>query len=106
MIAILLLFVLAIYVLIVWGTCSIAKSKRRNPWLWGILAVFLTWVALLFIAIMPPAPISVVAPASPQGRSDKESIAERMQKLAELHTAGIITDDEFATKRTELLGRL
>lgn len=106
MIAVLLLFILAIYVLIVWGTFSIAKSKRRNPWVWGVLAVFLTWVALLFIAIMPPAQISVLAPPSPQGGSDEESISERMQKLAELHTAGIITDDEFATKRTELLGRL
>jgi RsiW-degrading membrane proteinase PrsW (M82 family) len=105
-IAVLLLFILAIYLLIVWGTFSIAKSKRRNPWFWSVLAVFVTWVALLFIAIMPPAPISVVAPASPQSSSDKESIAERMQKLAELHAAGIITDDEFATKRTELLGRL
>jgi hypothetical protein len=27
-------------------------------------------------------------------------------KLAELHAAGVLTDDEFATKKTELLARM
>lgn len=33
-------------------------------------------------------------------------LADQLKKLAELHAAGILTDDEFATKKTDLLDRI
>ena len=44
----------------------------------------------------PPAP---AAPAQPD-------IADQIKKLAELNTAGILTDEEFATKKAQLLDRM
>ena len=31
---------------------------------------------------------------------------EQIKKLADLHAAGILTDDEFATKKADLLDRM
>ncbi|MCD2263254.1 SHOCT domain-containing protein [Dietzia aurantiaca] len=31
---------------------------------------------------------------------------DQLRKLGELHEAGILTDDEFAAKKADLLGRL
>ena len=49
-------------------------------------------------AAEPPAPSS--APAS--GGLDDEAIA-RLQKLAELHSAGILTAEEFAIQKARIL---
>lgn len=46
----------------------------------------------------PPAP----APAS----GDSAGIIAAIESLAGLHERGILSDEEFATKKTELLGRL
>ena len=43
-----------------------------------------------------PAPSSAAAP----------DIAEQIKKLADLHAAGIITDDEFSAKKADLLDRM
>ncbi|MFJ9036005.1 DUF4429 domain-containing protein [Streptomyces sp. NPDC102406] len=39
-------------------------------------------------------------------RRDPADIAERIRHLGELHQAGLVTDAEFATKKTELLAEL
>ncbi|SKA95823.1 Short C-terminal domain-containing protein [Agreia bicolorata] len=41
--------------------------------------------------------------ATPVAQAD---VAEQLQKLASLRDAGILTDEEFVTKKTELLARL
>ncbi len=46
---------------------------------------------------------SVVVPAA---RRDPADIAERIRHLGELHQAGLVTDDEFAVKKAELLAEL
>jgi len=43
-----------------------------------------------------PAPASTAAP----------DIAEQIKKLADLHEAGILTDEEFTTKKADLLNRM
>ncbi|RCS40575.1 SHOCT domain-containing protein [Bremerella cremea] len=61
----------------------------------------------------PPAP-SFTAPASPpptssapNGNSVNETnIFDAIARLGELRDKGILTDDEFSTKKSELLGRL
>jgi len=38
--------------------------------------------------------------------NDSPDVAEQIRKLAQLHDDGLVTDDEFETKRAELLARL
>jgi len=46
---------------------------------------------------VPPAP---PAPAATTAGSD----IDELQRLAELHTSGALTDDEFATAKAKILG--
>ncbi|MFG2935809.1 DUF4429 domain-containing protein [Streptomyces sp. NPDC048282] len=48
---------------------------------------------------------SAALPAS-AGRRDPADIAERIRHLGELHRAGLVTDEEFAVKKAELLAEL
>ena len=48
-----------------------------------------------------PPPATAATPAPPAG--DPLSLIER---LAELRAKGVLTEDEFAAKKAELLGRL
>ncbi|MFD7530908.1 DUF4429 domain-containing protein [Streptomyces sp. NPDC059849] len=48
-------------------------------------------------------PAAVLAGA---GRRDPADIAERIRHLGELHQAGLVTDDEFSTKKAQLLAEL
>lgn len=49
----------------------------------------------------PTAPVPVPAP-----RRDPADIADRIRHLGELHQAGLVTDEEFSTKKAELLAEL
>ncbi len=49
---------------------------------------------------------SETAPAVAALRSDPADIAERIRHLGELHLAGLLTDEEFTTKKKELLAQL
>ncbi|MER5768270.1 DUF4429 domain-containing protein [Streptomyces sp. NPDC001985] len=40
------------------------------------------------------------------GRRDPADIADRIRHLGELHQAGLVTDDEFSSKKAELLAEL
>jgi hypothetical protein len=42
-------------------------------------------------------------PAAPAGAGDVDP-AEELRKLAELHEQGILTDEEFAAKKKQILG--
>jgi Bacterial PH domain/Short C-terminal domain len=44
------------------------------------------------------------APAATGGGG--QDVYEQLRKLGELHTAGVLTDEEFEKKKAELLGRL
>lgn len=55
------------------------------------------------------APCADGAPAparTPGPRRDPADIADRIRHLGELHTAGLLTDDEFSAKKAELLAEL
>jgi uncharacterized membrane protein YeaQ/YmgE (transglycosylase-associated protein family) len=41
-----------------------------------------------------------------QMRSQGDSVADQLRKLAELRDAGVLTDEEFETKKQELLARM
>ncbi|MEU8586823.1 DUF4429 domain-containing protein [Streptomyces sp. NPDC048664] len=48
--------------------------------------------------------VPVAVPAA--ARRDPADIAERIRHLGELHTAGLVTDEEFSSKKAELLAEL
>ena len=41
-----------------------------------------------------------------QAREELDSVADQLRQVAELHEAGVLTDEEFETKKRELLARL
>jgi uncharacterized membrane protein YeaQ/YmgE (transglycosylase-associated protein family) len=41
-----------------------------------------------------------------QLRPQGDSVAEQLRKLGDLHDAGVLTDEEFETKKAELLARM
>lgn len=51
----------------------------------------------------PPPPAAAPAEAAPPAGLSAGAM-EQLQKLAELHKAGILTDDEFATQKARILG--
>jgi hypothetical protein len=55
-----------------------------------------------------PTQVSIVnpPPPPPTAPSAGTDIADQIKKLAELHGAGILTDDEFAAKKADLLRRM
>lgn len=54
-------------------------------------------------AAPPPAAVAEPpAPAAPAGLTAEAM--EQLKKLAELHQAGILTDEEFATQKARILG--
>ncbi|PYY32772.1 SHOCT domain-containing protein [Curtobacterium sp. MCBD17_030] len=52
------------------------------------------------------APLAGAAASAATAPAATEDISTALQQLAALHQAGILTDEEFATKKTELLARM
>lgn len=51
-------------------------------------------------------PVAAAVTLAATGRRDPADIAERIHHLGELHQAGLVTDDEFSTKKAQLLAEL
>jgi hypothetical protein len=105
---ILLIMMLASYLV---PTVVAIGGKRSNLAPIIVINVFLGWtlvgwVVALAMAVWPSPSVtdSVSHPSRPQEKSP--AALDQLQKLAELHQAGILTDDEFDTKKAELLSRL
>ncbi|KUN86021.1 hypothetical protein AQJ66_12365 [Streptomyces bungoensis] len=63
----------------------------------------LPFAAAVLAAVRTRGPVPVTpAPA----RRDPADIAERIRHLGELHQAGLVTDEEFSSKKAELLAEL
>jgi len=54
----------------------------------------------------PPTPIGATQPLPPPPVSSQADPAEQLRKLADLHQSGLLTDEEFASKRTALIEKL
>jgi hypothetical protein len=50
--------------------------------------------------------LSALPEAGPESRANPADIAERIRHLGELHSAGLLTDEEFTVKKRELLAEL
>lgn len=44
--------------------------------------------------------------AAPAPADNQEDAMTQLQKLGELHTAGVLTDEEFAAKKQDILSRM
>ncbi|MDV7216655.1 DUF4429 domain-containing protein [Streptomyces prunicolor] len=62
----------------------------------------LPFAAAVLAAVRSVRPSAVV----PAARRDPADVAERIRHLAELHQAGLVTDEEFSVKKAELLAEL
>lgn len=49
---------------------------------------------------------SAAAPAAPPASAGVSDVPDQIKKLADLHAAGVLTDEEFNAKKAELLGRM
>ncbi|WP_193473064.1 DUF4429 domain-containing protein [Streptomyces griseomycini] len=63
----------------------------------------LPFAAAVLAAVRTCEPVPAVAAAP---RRDPADIAERIRHLGELHQAGLVTDEEFSSKKAELLAEL
>ncbi|MFI8421718.1 DUF4429 domain-containing protein [Streptomyces sp. NPDC085460] len=66
----------------------------------------LPFAAAVLAAIRAKDRTPVPAGARGAAHGDPGAIAERIRHLGELHQAGLVTDEEFAAKKTELLAEL
>ncbi|MGC9537659.1 DUF4429 domain-containing protein [Streptomyces sp. UG1] len=64
----------------------------------------LPFAAAVLSAVRSAGVAAVPAAAAP--RRDPADIAERIRHLGELHEAGLVTDEEFSSKKAELLAEL
>ena len=55
---------------------------------------------------MPTGEPGTGAPAAVSATASTDDVAASLDRLADLHTRGVITDAEFEAKKAELLGRI
>ena len=77
--------------------------------LWAIAVVFLPVVGmLLYFIVRPDEPVMAAPgrtiPSEQTGGSFSEADVTELEKMNELRQSGAITDDEFATLKTRMLG--
>ena len=77
----------------------------------GTSVVFTSQHGIVDLSSLPrlSSPTSVpepVPPAASKASNASDSVLNTLERLAELHRQGILSDDEFAAKKTELLQRL
>ena len=84
---------------VVAGTATVVSGSIREKQVEGAQAK--QAAAQQQAAAAAPAPAA--APAADSGAMTSEMITQ-LKQLAELHTQGILTDDEFATQNAKLLG--
>ncbi|KOT35764.1 hypothetical protein ADK41_23795 [Streptomyces caelestis] len=64
----------------------------------------LPFAAAVLAAVRSCAPVPAISTA--RARRDPADIADRIRHLGELHQAGLVTDEEFSSKKAELLAEL
>jgi len=125
-----LFLILAIFVplIMLWAFTLIDLFNRRDlsgaaKALWAIAIVLLPLVAMLIYFIMrdsrselpgtrlygqtppPPPPQPRPVPASAADAAiGADVVADQLERLADLHDRGILTDDEFQREKDKLLG--
>lgn len=71
---------------------------------YGLVHESLPLAASVLAALRTAEPVNALARRD--ARADPADIADRIRHLGDLHTAGLLTDAEFSTKKTQLLAEL
>lgn len=66
----------------------------------------LPFAAAVLAAVRSAGPAAAPAVEAAPARRDPADIADRIRHLGELHEAGLVTDEEFSTKKAQLLAEL
>jgi Short C-terminal domain len=94
--------------LVLWFTFAIvagavASGRGRSGVGWFLFAILLSpLIGLIVVALLPrttPTPVTVV-------EGPKADATSQIASLASLRDSGAISEDEYATKKTELLSRV
>jgi hypothetical protein len=66
------------------------------------------YISSTIIQILPESrkPAEVSSKLRDQSKSESDEVLELIQKLSDLHKSGILTDEEFSEKKTELLSKI
>lgn len=75
-----------------------AANRGQNLWLFLLLGIVVSWVVSLIVALLSPDKRDAAAAQAPSGDLD------RLAKLADLHKQGVLSDDEFAAQKAQVLG--
>jgi len=51
-----ILIYLALEIVFVWLVSSLASRKGYNPWVWGILAFFFSFITFIIVLVLPARP--------------------------------------------------
>lgn len=90
---------------VVAGTATVVSGSIREKQVEGAQAkqAAAQQQAAAAASAATPAATPAAAPAAQSGAMTSEMISQ-LKELAELHTQGILTDDEFAAQKAKLLG--
>lgn len=82
---------------------SIASSREQSVGLALLLTFFLGWLGLIIVFLMQK-PEVVETVREHVSRLETPDVADQIRKLGKLRDEGLLTDDEFAAKKAQLLG--
>jgi uncharacterized protein YpmS len=111
-----LIFVLLIFIpiILLWVFTLFDVFKREDlsgaaKALWAIAVLLLPVIGMIvYFVTRPPTPYEPPDPAVAQVDSSAEattsSTADQLTQLSDLHDSGKLSDEEFASAKTELLG--
>lgn len=97
----LILWIVFEWLFYLWGA-SIAE-KKGYPRSYGWWAVFFGLLAILVLALLPDR--STPAVYIPHASAPRSGVAEQLERLASLKDKGVLTEEEFETKKRALLER-
>ncbi|MBX3158369.1 MAG: SHOCT domain-containing protein [Deltaproteobacteria bacterium] len=101
-----------LFVAILGGTiCALcASSKKRSGLGWFVIGFLLPLIGFILIIVLPPGEDGLQEPihegfATPVTKPAATSLDE-LQKLADLRDRGVLTAQEFETKKRQILDRV
>lgn len=86
---------------------SLIAADRGVSSVWSVVAInvflgwtLVGWVAALALALRDPKEKPTPVPAAPVNARDE---VERLQQLVDLHSRGVLSDEEFASAKSRVL---
>ena len=71
-----------------------AENRGQSFGLFLLLGLFASWIIALIVTMVVP-----------ETQAARDGDLDRLAKLADLHDLGVLSDEEFAAQKADLLGR-